>query len=111
MSEINIRLPELRPAGLQGKAYYAALKQIQKEIREDVKADFKSYYRQHRSITTAEICFLALKYRVNLKAMFSILEDEGLLKTGTYGRVIAGGIRPIAALKRVYAERREELES
>jgi hypothetical protein len=106
MSEY-IELPKLRPYARQGKAYYAELRAILKEIRHRVLTDVKTLRRQGKRVTIRDVCVFALRYELNLKAMFDLLEDENVLPCGTYERLKDRGMRPMTALRGVYAEMQE----
>lgn len=101
-------LPELRPVRLQGKAYYTALRAILKEIKYDLKRDAERLQRGAGKFTVAHLCRLALTYRLNLKATAECLEDEHFLPAGTYQRLIDRGLRPMTALREVWAEMQNE---
>lgn len=110
MGEKNIILPELRPGRMQGKAYFAALRQLRDEIKYALRHDFEQTKHQNREVVISDTIFWALKYRVTPAALYSILEDERLLPYGTYKSLRDRGFRPINALKEIYSERRDELE-
>lgn len=91
-------LPKLRPYARQGKAYYAELRAILKEIEQDVRADILAHHQRGGTITVAYVGWLALRYELNCKAMFDALEGWGLIPTGTYDRVTRSH-RPTAILR------------
>jgi hypothetical protein len=96
--------PELRPFARQGKAYYAELKAILKEIKYDLKHDFETISHRNGKVTVRDMCALALKYRLNLKATFDAIEDMRLLPCGTYDLMKDRDFRPMAALRDVWEE-------
>lgn len=104
MSDLNIELPRLRPYARQGEAYYKELKTILKAEGDAILRDVEAARRHNKGLTTSDICRIALTHRLNLKATFDFLGDKRALPCGTYDRVRAGGIRPVAALKEVWAE-------
>lgn len=110
MSDKNIELPRLRPYARQGKAYHDELKAILKEIQFRVKEDVKVFHQRNGKITPRFVCQLALKYKLNLKAMFDFLEDEHLIAFGTYENLKDRGLCPMAALKEVWAAMQQEQE-
>jgi hypothetical protein len=91
-------LPSLRPHARQGKAYYAELRAILKEIEHDVFEEIRAFRRAGGKITPAYIGHLALKYELNCKAMFEALEDWNLIPCGTYDKVTRSH-RPTAILR------------
>ena len=94
--------PELRPFARQGKAYRAELRAIFKEIQHDLRADFDRLYRARQKFTPRDLCYLALKYRVNPKATYEMLEDLKLVPIGKYDTLRERGFRPMAALYEVW---------
>lgn len=96
--------PELRPFARQGKAYYAELKAILREIGADLRRDFAQTKRRSGSVTVRDVCALALKYRLNLKATFDFLEAERLLAFGTYDTLKDRGLRPMTMLREAWEE-------
>lgn len=96
--------PALRPLARQGKAYYAELRAILKEIGADLKRDFAQTKRKNGKITVHDVCTLALKYRLNLKATFDYLEDERLLPCGMYDQLKDRGLRPMTMLRETWEE-------
>lgn len=91
-------LPRLRPYARQGKAYYAELRAILKEIEQSVRADILALHQREGKITVIYVGQLALKYELNCKAMFEALEDWNIIPCGTYDRVTRQH-RPSAILR------------
>lgn len=108
MSDLPIELPQLRPLARQGEAYYKELKSILKAEGDAILRDVAAMRRPGKGLTTSDICRIALTHRLNLKAVFDFLEDKRVLPCGTYDRVKDGGIRPVAAMKEVWAEMQQE---
>lgn len=108
MSDLNIELPRLRPYARQGKAYIDELKKILKAEGDAILRDVEAARSRNKGLTTSDICRVALTHRLNLKATFDFLEDKRVLPCGTYDRVKDGGIRPVAAMKEVWAEMQAE---
>ena len=83
-----------RPCPLRGKPYYTELKRITAKIAEPLTTDFHTLKVQHGKITPVLVGWLALRYDVNLKAMFEILNDLQLIKCCHYERIVTyGGIK------------------
>ena len=100
----QIELPRLRPYARQGKAYIDELRAYLKEIQFGVKEDVRVLHRQNKKVTIRFVCELALKYELNLKAMFDFLEDEKLVPYGTYESLKDRGMRPMTMLRQVWQE-------
>jgi hypothetical protein len=110
MSDILLDdLPELRPVRLQGKAYYRELKRILKEVGDDIEQDARQILRDTGKFTVRDLAFLALKYRLNMKATCEHLEECRVLKYGTYDSLKERKLRPMAYLKEVWSECRAGL--
>lgn len=101
-------LPQLRPHALRGKAYFDQLKGILSEIGPAILADVAGVREDTGSITVSDVCEVALRHKLNLKATFDFLEDSRILPCGTYDRCKEGGIKPMAALREVWAEMQGE---
>jgi hypothetical protein len=71
----------------RGKRYYTILNQIQAEIGVSLAADFANLREKHGNVTPVMVGWLALRYDVNLKAMFEILNNLKLLPSGIYKRL------------------------
>jgi hypothetical protein len=82
------------------------LHRILKECGQALKDDAESLKRANpnRRMSVRNICFLALKYHLNLKATCEYLEEREVVRYGTYERMINGGIRPMKALTEVWNE-------
>lgn len=94
MGSVEMTTNPTRPAPLRGKAYYAELKRIRDEITAPLTVDFNILKTQHGKITPVLVGWLALKYDVNLKAMFDILNDLKLIPCCLYDKIITyGGVK------------------
>lgn len=97
-------MPKLRPLA-RGKEYYTELNAILSKEGDALKRDFEgARARKQGRVTPRDVCFLALKYKLNLKATFDFLEDEGYLAYGTYAMLKERGLRSMAALREVWDE-------
>lgn len=96
-------IPRLRPYAFGGKAYYEELKAILLEIAPALIMDVAVILGRDGKITPADLCRLALKYTLNVKATCEALEDWNILACGTYDHLRSRGFRPMAALREVFA--------
>lgn len=103
----NDTFPRLRPAARQGKAYYAELKHIYREITEDVKADVDAIHAEGRKITVRDLLLLALKYELNVKAMADLLEELRIVPFGRYDDLRNRGFRPMTELRKLWEAQRQ----
>lgn len=108
MTTPTVDLPRLRPYARQGKAYIDELKAYLKDIQFQVKNDVKVLHQRNGKVTLRFVCQLALKYELNLKAMFGFLEDEHLIAFGTYESLKDRGLRPMTMLREVWTEMQQE---
>ena len=83
-----------RPCPLRGKPYFTELKRIAAEIANPLTTDFYVLKEQNGKITPVLVGRLALRYDVNLKAMFEILNDLKLVRCGLYEKIVTyGGVK------------------
>lgn len=108
MSDLNIELPPLRPLARQGAAYRAELKAILKAEGQAIVAEERIVFHRNGKVTVKDVCRIALAHRLNLKVTFDYLEERGALACGTYESLKDRGLRPMAALKEVWAEMQQE---
>lgn len=104
----QVELPRLRPLAFGGEAYYGELKQILEEIGPQLRADAEAIKAAGGAITVADLCRLALKYTLNVKATCEALEDWRILACGTYDMLRDRGFKPMQALREVAALDRKE---
>ena len=94
-------LPKLRPYTHGGKAYYDELKQILAEIGPALQADAESLKSTNGALTVGDLCRLALKYTLNVKATCEALEDMRILPCGMYDSLKQRGFQPMAMLREI----------
>lgn len=94
-------IPRLRPHAFGGKAYYTELRAILLEITPALIGDVAVLLGRNSKITVADLCRLALKYELNLKATCKALEDLRILPCGAYDALLDRGFKPMAALREV----------
>jgi hypothetical protein len=104
-------MPELRPVRLQGKAYYDALKRILREIGSSLLQDAIDIKTETHTFTPHNLCYLALKYRLNVKATCEWLEESGFLLHGTYQTLRERRFKPMYVVRQVWSECYQELAS
>lgn len=109
MSEIPIELPELQPpARIQGKERKRTIKALLKQHGEALYQDVCALRGENR-LTIDVICQLALEYRLQLRIVCDYLVSRGVLKRDAYDIVFGPDkMRPVEALKRVWAEMQSE---
>ena len=96
--------PQLRPYARQGKPYVDELRAYLREHGQAMVEDIRAVWRRTHKITVADVCHVALHYKLNLKATFEYLEERGEVPYGTYDKVLRSGIRPMAALYEIWNE-------
>jgi hypothetical protein len=97
-------LPELHPLG-RGKVYYDELRRLAVEDGIAITADVDRMKQQNGgALTIKDACTLALRYRLRLAALFSILEDFCLVPCGVYDSLKERGLKPMAMLTEVWEE-------
>lgn len=101
----EIAIPRLRPYACQGKPYKDELRAILKEIRIDLRDEARTILYQTHRFTTRDLCRLALKYELNVKATCEALEETGAISRGAWERLRRQGFRPTHALREVLAKR------
>ena len=82
--------PGLRPYTRGGKGYYDELKAILAECGQHILADYQALKAEYTKMTVYEVARLAVRYNLNLKATFEWLEENHLLRAGTYERLRDG---------------------
>jgi hypothetical protein len=92
-------MSELRPVRLQGKAYWTALRAILADEGPSILRTLALWRAEGHKMTPALLGALAVRHRLNFKAMCEFLEGEGILPCGMYDRLKAGGCRPTQCLK------------
>lgn len=104
-------MPELRPVRLQGRAYYDELKRLIREHGAQMLEDAIDIKTETHMFTPYDLAYLALKYRLNMKATCEWLEESGFLLHGTYAKLLDRRFKPVTVARRVWADKYEELSS
>lgn len=73
------------------KHYYDTLKALRDLIASDLKADFEAIRQHYGKLTPVMVGVLALRYDVNYKAMFELLEWVCKIPCCQYDRVVTNG--------------------
>lgn len=94
----HIELPQLRPLARQGEAYKKELKAILRAEGRQIREDAQKIA-QSGKLTPRNLIQLALKHKLNVKAVCEYLEKEGVLPTGTYKSLNERGFRPSVLLR------------
>lgn len=84
-------LPTLYPLGRR-KAYYDELRALDARFGEALEAEARAL-KGERGITLDACLGLALRYRLKLAALVTLLEDRNVVAAGTYDRMKDANIR------------------